>query len=315
MKYFAFVLAGWLGLMVACNPTTEPPPNPFDGIPPDTTATIVPVNVNPKSIVGLHYNIFGPTCANSGCHDGTFEPDFRTIESTYNTLVHHPIIKNDPQGSFSVRVTPGNAAKSILWNRLNVDIDGQSGIMPLALEPDSDWPSKKDEYLGNIKAWIDEGAKDMFGNSPVAGNIQPSMKGVIAFANGGGTPLTRDAGTGHIAIPGGTNSLEIWVSLTDDVTAPQNLGFNKAKFATEINGFDGVSDQNMQVVSTPKNELDFFGAPADYYHKVTINPNDFAADARIFMRIYVKDPGLPNNTEIPGDGSADYIKEYFSFQK
>jgi hypothetical protein len=27
------------------------------------------------------------TCANSGCHDGTFEPDFRTLEGSYNTLL------------------------------------------------------------------------------------------------------------------------------------------------------------------------------------------------------------------------------------
>ncbi len=315
MKYFVTALIGWLVLLAACNTDTDPPPNPFDGIPPDTVAIVVPADVNPKSIVGLHYNIFAPTCANSGCHDGTFEPDFRTVESSYNTMVYHPIIKNNPQGIFNVRVMPGNADKSVLWNRLNVDIDGQSGIMPLALEPDSDWPTKKDEYLANIKAWINEGAKDMFGNSPVAGNIQPYMQGVIAFANGGSTPLGRDAGTGHVMIPGGTNSLEIWVSLKDDTTDPKDLGFNKAKFATQINGFDGVTGKNMQVVTTPKNELDFFGNPADYYHKVTINPADFPADARIFMRVYVKDPSLPSNTEIPGDGSADYIKEYFSFQK
>ena len=33
---------------------------------------------DPTSIAGLHQLIFAPTCANSGCHDGTFEPDFRT---------------------------------------------------------------------------------------------------------------------------------------------------------------------------------------------------------------------------------------------
>jgi hypothetical protein len=32
------------------------------------------------------------------------------------------------------------------------------------------------------------------------------------------------------------------------------------------------------------------------------------------MRVYVKDPSLPQITEIPGSGSQNYIKEYFSFQ-
>ncbi|MBK7268515.1 MAG: hypothetical protein IPI07_03030, partial [Flavobacteriales bacterium] len=31
----------------------------------------------------------------SGCHDGTFEPEFRTIASAYNSLVYHPVIAND----------------------------------------------------------------------------------------------------------------------------------------------------------------------------------------------------------------------------
>ena len=71
----------------------------------------------------LHNNIFTPTCANSGCHDGTFEPDFRTIESAYNSLVYQPVIKNDINNSFTYRVDPGNSSKSILYHRLIVDIE------------------------------------------------------------------------------------------------------------------------------------------------------------------------------------------------
>ena len=88
---------------------------------------------DPNSIAGLHKNIFQPTCANSGCHDGTFEPDFRTIQSTYNTLVLQPVIKNNPQGTFDYRVVPGDPDAGVLITRLMIDIDGQSGIMPLAL--------------------------------------------------------------------------------------------------------------------------------------------------------------------------------------
>ena len=33
----------------------------------------------------LHQQAFAPTCANSGCHDGTFEPDFRTVGASWNT--------------------------------------------------------------------------------------------------------------------------------------------------------------------------------------------------------------------------------------
>ncbi|MEY4003773.1 MAG: hypothetical protein RIT07_1815, partial [Bacteroidota bacterium] len=87
------------------------------------------------SIQGLHRDLFAPTCANSGCHDGTFEPDFRTVESSFASLVNVKPIKNDQAGTFNARVLPGNADASILIYRMTVDLGGNSGIMPLALEP------------------------------------------------------------------------------------------------------------------------------------------------------------------------------------
>ena len=140
--------------------------NPFDQEEEEMEEEEVTEDLDPNSIAGIHANIFSKTCANSGCHDGTFEPDFRTIESSYNTLVNHPIIKNDPQNSYSLRVDPGNPDNSVLMARLNFDIDGNSGVMPLIIDPDSDWPEKKDEYIENIRTWIQNGAKDIFGNDP-----------------------------------------------------------------------------------------------------------------------------------------------------
>jgi hypothetical protein len=311
MKNFAFLAFFLLLLIAACDTTGELPPNPFDPYKTDSIAGPDPVDVDPNSIVGLHYNIFVPTCANSGCHDGTFEPDFRSIESSYNTLVNHPIIKNDPQGTYKVRVMPGNVNQSVLWNRLTVDIDGQSGIMPLAIDPDSDWESNKEAYLQNVRNWIEGGAKDMFGNGPADGNIQPSMRGLIAYA--GGNLLPREAGDGPIQVPAGAPEIEIWVALTDDQTAPEQLEHNKARFSTSLNDFANAPEQNMSIVS-PRTEEGYFGEPVPYHHKVTLNLGPYAAGTRVFMRVYVKDPALSEPTEIPGSGSNNYIKEYFSFQ-
>ena len=73
--------------------------NPFQNatLPPDDNPDTV--NLEPGSFAFLHYNIFKPTCANSGCHDGNFEPDFRTISSSYNTLVRQDVIQNDDAGN------------------------------------------------------------------------------------------------------------------------------------------------------------------------------------------------------------------------
>lgn len=144
-------------LAVGC---TKEPANPFDPFAEEEAVDNGEIQLDPTSLAGLHANIFGKTCANAGCHDGTFEPDFRTIGSTYNTLVNHPVIKNDPQGSFTYRVVPGDAGRSLLIARLTYDIDGNSGVMPLVVEPGSDWYEKKDEYIDHIKTWINEGAKE-----------------------------------------------------------------------------------------------------------------------------------------------------------
>lgn len=160
MKFFITISFALLIIFSACK--KEEYKNPFDDInnetPQDSTAMI---ELDPISIEGLHANIFRPTCANSGCHDGNFEPDFRTIQSSYNTLVNHPIIKNDPQESYSFRVVPNDVDASQLIARLTFDIDGESGIMPLVVDPNSDWESERDELIQNIKDWIAAGAKNV----------------------------------------------------------------------------------------------------------------------------------------------------------
>ena len=81
---------------------------------------------NPSSFASLQNNIFQPYCNNSGCHDGTFEPDFRTIESSYSTLVYQPIIKNNSTETYQYRVKPGESDKSVLYARLLADASGIS---------------------------------------------------------------------------------------------------------------------------------------------------------------------------------------------
>jgi hypothetical protein len=175
----------WVGLgmlgsfLMSCS-KSKGPENPFDdpkNKPPITTNPVDSFGLD--NFAGLQRDIFKKTCSNSGCHDGTFEPDFRTIESSYNTMVYQPVIKNNPAGSFVHRVVPGNAQASVLHERVVRDIDGISGIMPLSVDPNSDWPTRKSTYINAIAAWINAGAKDMFGNPPASGPANPRIQGVV----------------------------------------------------------------------------------------------------------------------------------------
>lgn len=176
MKKLCWML-GLVVVLAACKKSSSPA-NPFDdpkNQPPasNNNDTLLPLD----NFAGLHQRIFKPTCSNSGCHDGTFEPDFRTIESSYATMVNQPIIKNNPSGTFQLRVVPGNANASVLHERVVRDIDGISGIMPLSVDPNSDWPAKKTEYIAAIVTWINAGARDMFGNPPTNGPANPRISG------------------------------------------------------------------------------------------------------------------------------------------
>src|SRR5690606_21384986 len=90
--------------------------------------------LNPTSFAGLHKKIFSTKCAMPLCHDGTFEPDFRTIESAYNTLVYHPVVKNNVNNDFTYRVVPHDPDNSWLMERLITDDPGL-GRMPIYAEP------------------------------------------------------------------------------------------------------------------------------------------------------------------------------------
>jgi len=168
MKNYLLIILGLaisFGLVTMQSCTKVDPANPYDalGDPPDDDDNPLP-NLDPNTIQGLHQNIFSPTCANSGCHDGSFEPDFRTVESSYNTLVNHTVVKNDSLSPYAARVVPGDPDGSMLIRRLTADLPNSSGIMPLIVDPGSDWIPNKVAYIANIRTWITNGAKDMFGN-------------------------------------------------------------------------------------------------------------------------------------------------------
>ena len=162
--------------------------NPYDdpNLNPPNTDTLN-YFTDPSKFSSLYNDIFLKHCSNSGCHDGSFEPDFRTIESSYNTLVYQPVIKNNPSGDYQFRVKAGDIDESVLYTRLLSNSDGSatfdpnSQVMPLTADivydPNQEhvWHLEKEDHIANIKTWIEEGSKDMFGNPAVQPNNKPEQ--------------------------------------------------------------------------------------------------------------------------------------------
>jgi len=296
--------------------------NPYDDTSLDPlTEDSVNYFTDPLAFSALHYNIFRPYCANSGCHDGTFEPDFRTIESAYNTLIYHPVIKNDAGNTFEYRVVPGNADMSIMYKRMMIDIDSLSGIMPLDASIEYDpgqthaWHGVKGEFIPNIKDWINGGAKDIFGNSPQQANLLPRMKGMLAYITGQTTVLPRDGFRGSIFVPSSANSLDLWFCVTDDQLVGNQLTYNKIKYSTSLFNFEQKPEYSLEVKSTPLLESGYYGAIniVEYYHKFILDVSGFNADDIVFIKIYVQD-NVNNVTEIPTNGSQYQIVKYFTLE-
>lgn len=296
-----------VGIVGSCS---KEPTNPFGQVEPPDQLPVDSTTIDSSSIAGLHALIFSPTCANSGCHDGTFEPDFRTINSTYNNLVYQPVIKNDPLESFVYRVLPGKPDQSQLLARLTYDIDDNSGIMPLVTEPDSDYPQNKERYIQLLKTWIEEGAKDVDGNVPTPSDALPEMKGVAAYSS---FWLKRSNGQGSLEVDTNTTLLTLYFSVTDDLLSPQDLKGNKIRFSTVKDEFSGAQEFDLEILPMPVLQEGYWGEEEAFYHEIEVNPKDFSAGGEpVYFRIYVSDDSHPI-TEIPSNGSAEKIKEYFSF--
>lgn len=128
----------------------------------ENSATLVLDN-SENSLMKIHRITLLPSCAVAGCHDGHFEPDFRTTQSTYYTTVLHPVTKNNARAEFEFRVVPGNRKKSVLYERItNCCFVNQDDRMP-QLNIGEVLPNEEIERIGK---WIDAGAPNIDGSKP-----------------------------------------------------------------------------------------------------------------------------------------------------
>jgi len=269
------------------------PDNPYDSVDYDTDTTTTPT-ADPNSIVGLHRNIFFPRCAKSGCHDGTFEPDYRTVMSTYSTLVYSPVIKPtvDSVSFFKLRVIPFNADSSFLIERLTTST---SDYMP------SNGNRLSGAEIDHIRTWINNGARDQNGNVPVAPNLPPVVNGIYVIDQTTYQPDTSRLGGipyNPVIVHPGQNIYVIW-GVEDDSTDYANLTTNQMKLSYDMDDFSAA---------TTVNAVYFLG-----YWAVPISSANYTPNDTVFFRYYVNDGDHSQPTEFPRDDYPFYYKYYCSF--
>jgi hypothetical protein len=318
MKYLSFkyiILAsfGFAIALSACNKDPNVKNEYEDWKNPDNANTGGGPELDVNSIQGIHFHIFKPTCSNSGCHDGTFEPDFRTVESSYNSLVNNPVIKADSAvpGQFMLRVEPGNADNSMLLRRCRVDLGGNSGTMPLSIDPGNDWLDRKDEYLARIEKWINDGAKDQFGNAVPPKDLKPQMAGMVVKA--GATTFSRSGNYNPVDVPAGTGNITVYFSYIDDKTPQAQFTSMTADTSQNPGLFVNSGQFTMTKLGSALNMTGLFGLDLDYWHSISLNISAYQPGQVIWFKTTVSD-NVNATIEIPSAFSSFNNQKYFAIR-
>lgn len=303
-------------LFIGCDKETVIPPNPYDDIvyptPPAPIDTL-----DPNTIVALHRDILHPRCAVPGCHDGAFEPDFRTVQSSSSTLVYAPIIKNNADSTFTYRVVPNDTAQSVLHERItNCCFVNPNDRMP----QDNIGVPLESEYVTRIENWIMDGARNMFGEVAQYPNQAPQISyfaavdtfeltAVIAAANAG-FPLSAAANRidgiyyNPFVLNAGQN-FAMLIAIEDDSTALSNLQINKLKFSYDEDDFSPSAPGYLERTAQ------FFSIPGFEIWYVQLNASLFNTGEVVYMRYYVSDG--ERTTEMPRNQMVIQFKTFWSF--
>jgi hypothetical protein len=289
--------------------TSSAPTNPFSSI--DYGSVPVDTAPDPNSLLGVHKNVLHPRCAIPGCHDGNFEPDFRTPQSSFSTLVYQPVIKNNSGNTFVYRVVPYKATQSVLYERItNCCFVNQNDRMP----QDNIGVPLPDASIQEIKNWINDGAKDMFGNSPNYPNLEPQISPYYAVVDAA-TYQTNYAVQSNrpdsliynpFALPDNTNVVFAFI-VKDDSTAYQQLQVNQMRLSLDPDDFSNATSYTAQYIHVPPpNSTDFFG--------ITINTANLPHSQTVYMKYFVNDGNHSQNTKFPTDNLPIQYKTFWSFR-
>ena len=309
-KYFLWLLLVSIiaALINSCKDKDETAPeNPFESL--NSGPQIPDDSISSTSFLGIHKNIFAVKCANPSCHDGSFEPDFRTVQSAYATLVYHPVIKQlDP---WQVRILPFDTAKSWLWQRViherivsNGDTSG--GRMPLYRE------SLSPAELSSISKWILAGARDIHGNVPSYPNQEPKIIAYGAFDPTFAIEYSKDNNrvdslSYNPFIVSHNDVVQILSVASDDSTKISSLQNCRLKLSLLKDDFSAAASYPCNYFEVPT-ATDTFRT-----WRTTINVANFPTDTIVYMRFYANDGDHANDTEFPLNESVFYYKTYWAF--
>ena len=161
---------------------------------------------------------------------------------------------------------------------------------------------------------IANGAPDMFGQLPSAGDLEPQVVGLLAFPAGSTSspyPRGTDPGVQPIEVPSGP--VDVWFAFDDANTAALDLQVNQFKLSTASMGFDTIPAQNLAVGNGFVGP-DFGNANVGFTHLAALDLSGSDVGTYYFLRVYVNDGDHTEDTEIPNDGTGPPMRDYFTLK-
>jgi hypothetical protein len=300
MRKFLFFALIMSFIMMNCT-EDDFPINPYDGIDYGDT-TLVVDTVSSTSFVKLHRDVLGPSCNVMGCHDGSFEPDFRTVQSAYNTLVYHTIIKNNLAEDFTYRVVPGDTGLSVLHERLtNCCFVNTNDRMP----QDNIGNALPEADLDAVAAWILEGAKDITGAIPNKPNNLPNVQYFLVMN------ATYDSTYSENRIGGlfynpflmpNNEQVNFIFRVKDDQTLARDMLLNQLSISEYSDDFsNAIMASAITFEQTNKVWL------------LSFNTAILQIGKTYFMRYTINDGDNPTNTTYPNNQTSFVYKNIWSF--
>ncbi len=290
LALFAMILLGIFMAAESCQKSE----NPFDKIDRPIDSSGIELPFDTASISGLHRYIFQEKCAIPSCHGGTFEPDFRTPQSSWGTLVWAPVVKNTSDYRFQFRVIPGDFQKSWLHERCVTD-DPILGRMPRYADP------LTAKELFYIKKWITNGAKDINGQAATQPNLNARIYDVGAFGpNDARYDTIRASYAAPFSMPKNTD-VYLVPFFYDNETPVKNLLDVKLRLSLDVNF---SSFQDIPLAYNP--QFDVWGG--------TLKTGQFPVGTVVFMRTQMRDADHQTVAGLPNNSSPDYMLEHYSFK-
>jgi hypothetical protein len=290
IKYVCFVAlaAAFFSISESCRKSD----NPFDDIVRPTDSSDVNLPFDSTSMTGIYRLILKEKCAVPSCHGGTFEPDFRTPQSSWSTLVWVPVIKNTPDYRFAFRVIPGDFANSWLYERCVTD-DPILGRMPRY----ADALTPRELYF--IKKWILDGARDVNGNTIARPNLNARIWDVGAWGPNGQLDTNRTSWVAPFLVPAST-IISLNPYFFDSETPVKDLKNLKLLLSSDPNFATSI-----EIPLTYNAMYDVWGGQ--------FNTGLVASGTLVYMRAQMQDADHSAPAMQPNDFSQRYIIQHFSF--